>query len=100
MHKNWNNLAYIYYLVVDVKFRGQGIGRTLMEQAKKWAKEKRLPGLMLESQTNNVQACKFYERCGFKLGGFDKYLYAASDDSAGETALFFYYFFFQESETN
>jgi ribosomal protein S18 acetylase RimI-like enzyme len=99
LYKNWNNLAYIYYIVVDVDFRKQGIGRALIGQAKQWAKEKGLPGLMLETQTNNIPACKFYERCGFKPGGFDKYLYAASEDSIGEIALFFYDFF-QDSESN
>ena len=30
-----------------------------------------MPGIMLETQNNNVAACKFYEKCGFVIGGFD-----------------------------
>ena len=34
-----------------------------------------MPGIMLETQNNNVAACKFYEKCGFVIGGFDFLVY-------------------------
>jgi ribosomal protein S18 acetylase RimI-like enzyme len=93
LRKNWNNYAYIEDIVVDVKFRRQGIGFELIEQARKWARERKLVGFMLETQNNNVSACKFYERCGFQLGGFDRYLYSGINKDKEEVALYWYLFF-------
>ncbi len=39
-------------------------------------KHKNLHGLMLETQDNNLIACKFYHNCGFKIGSVDTMLYA------------------------
>jgi ribosomal protein S18 acetylase RimI-like enzyme len=93
LEKHWNNYGFVFYIVVDIDFRGQGIGRVLMEKAKDWARGMELAGLMVETQTNNVGACRFYEICGFVLGGFDKYLYQGDDKHSDETALFWYYHF-------
>ena len=35
----------------------------------------------------------FYQRCGFKLGGFDQRLYRNFPDVAGEIALYWYLIF-------
>jgi ribosomal protein S18 acetylase RimI-like enzyme len=93
LYKYWNNFAYIFELLVDIDYRGRGIGRKLMDQAKKWAKARNLAGLMLETQSNNVQASKFYEQYGFVIGGFDKYLYSGDPTVKNETAIFWYYHF-------
>jgi streptothricin acetyltransferase len=45
---------------------------------------------MLETQNNNVGACKLYEACGFTLGGFDRYLYRGEMPDTREIALFWY----------
>ena len=52
-----------------------------------------LPGIMLETQNNNVAACRFYESCGFHLGGFDRELYRGITPDTDETALFWYLIF-------
>lgn len=57
--RNWNEYAYIEDIKVDKKFRRYGIGRELMEQAKSWAQNHGMPGIMLETQNNNVKACNF-----------------------------------------
>ncbi|RPI32206.1 MAG: GNAT family N-acetyltransferase [Chloroflexota bacterium] len=93
LRKNWNNYAYIEYVTVDSHFRGQGAGVLLMERGKEWAREKGLPGIMLETQNNNTRACRLYERCGFVLGGFDRYLYKAVMPGTTEIALYWYYLF-------
>jgi ribosomal protein S18 acetylase RimI-like enzyme len=93
LQKHWNNFAYIYDIVVDENFRRLGIGRALIAEARRWAEENGLPGIMLETQTNNVPACHFYESCGFKLGGFDKYLYSGQDTNTDEVAMFWYLHF-------
>lgn len=91
--KYWNGYAYIDNFAVDTKHRRQGVGRKLVEQAIEWAKSKGLPGLMLETQNNNVAACKLYERCGFELRGFDTNLYKGVNPSTDEIALYWYLIF-------
>jgi len=93
LRKNWNNYAYVEDIVVDRKFRRQGIGDRLISQAEKWARERNMAGIMLETQNNNVRACKFYEKCGFQLGGFDKNLYRGIDKGTDEIALYWYLLF-------
>jgi ribosomal protein S18 acetylase RimI-like enzyme len=47
LRKNWNRYAYIEDIAVDVKFRRRGIGKELISQAKHWARERNLAGIML-----------------------------------------------------
>jgi streptothricin acetyltransferase len=91
--KNWNGYGYIEDIAVEVNFRRQGIGRRLIVQAIIWAKERGLPGLMLETQNNNVAGCSLYEACGFHLGGFDQDLYRAINPDTDEIALYWYLIF-------
>jgi ribosomal protein S18 acetylase RimI-like enzyme len=93
----WNNFAYIEDLTVKATFKRQGVGRALMDRAIRWAKGRRLPGIMLETQNNNVAACRFYERCGFELGGFDRQLYRALNPDSHEIALYWYLLFQTDS---
>ena len=93
LYKYWNNYAYIEDIAVDVKYRRMGVGRQLMSQARLWAQEHTLAGIMLETQDNNVSACKFYESCGFRLRGFDTYLYKGLNRDIDEVALFWYMVF-------
>lgn len=93
LRKNWNGYAYLDSIAVDSKHRNQGVGRALMNQAIEWAKTKGLPGLMLETQNNNVTACRFYESCGFKLRGFDTHLYKGLNSATEEIALYWYLLF-------
>ena len=87
----WNQFAYIDDLIVNPEFRGQGVGHALMGRAIEWAKAKHFPGIMLETQDDNVSACKFYESCGFILGGFDRYVF--KNLKPNETALYWYLIF-------
>ena len=89
LRENWNRLAYVENIAVDVRFRRQGVGSALMRQASAWARAGRLCGIMLETQDNNVAACRFYERCGFVLGGFDRMVYRGLKET-DEVALYWY----------
>jgi streptothricin acetyltransferase len=87
----WNGFAYIDDLIVNPEFRGLGVGQALMGEAIQWAKAKRFPGIMLETQDDNVPACQLYRKCGFVLGGFDHY--TLKNFKPNETALFWYLIF-------
>jgi ribosomal protein S18 acetylase RimI-like enzyme len=63
-----------------------------MSRAIEWAKHQNFPGITLETQDNNVPACKFYEKCGFVLGGFDLYAFR-NLSNASEIALYWYLIF-------
>jgi streptothricin acetyltransferase len=91
--KHWNAYAYIDDIAVNEEYRGQGVGRALMEHAIAWARSRGFPGLMLETQNNNVAGCRLYERCGFQLCGFDTHLYKAVDPGTDEIALYWYLIF-------
>ncbi|MCK7481799.1 MAG: GNAT family N-acetyltransferase [Candidatus Moduliflexus flocculans] len=90
MLKWWNQFAYVDDLVVNPEYRGMGIGRTLLECGIQWAHEKDLPGVMLETQDDNVPACTLYQSCGFVLGGFDRNVYRAINPHAKESALYWH----------
>ncbi|WP_248925528.1 GNAT family N-acetyltransferase [Paenibacillus hamazuiensis] len=93
LKRNWNQYAYVEDIKVDKQFRGHGVGRRLIEQAKLWAQGYGMPGIMLETQSNNVKACRFYESCGFVIGGFDSYLYKGIHRQSDEIALYWYLLF-------
>jgi streptothricin acetyltransferase len=91
--KHWNTYAWIGDFFVDVGFRRHGVGHVMMQKAVDWAKVRNLPGIMLETQDVNVQACRFYENFGFRLYGFDTYLYKGWNPSTNEIALYWYLIF-------
>jgi streptothricin acetyltransferase len=93
LRKNWNGFAYIEDIAVDSSYRRRGIGWHLMEKAVEWSKSKKLPGIMLETSNVNKAACLFYEHFGFKLGGFDRYLYQALMPETEEVAMYWYLIF-------
>lgn len=93
LKRNWNKYAYVEDIAVDNYYRGHGVGRKLIDQAKSWAKNGGMPGIMLETQSNNVAACKFYESCGFVIGGFDFHLYRGIHKNSDEIAIFWYLMF-------
>ena len=89
--QSWNGYAYVEDLVVSQAFRRVGVATALVSQAIKWSHSRHLPGVMLETQSNNVAVCKLYERSGFELSGFDSALYQGLAKSSREVALFWYW---------
>nr|WP_300309307.1 GNAT family N-acetyltransferase [Halomonas sp.] len=89
----WNNYALIEDIAVDAPHRGIGVARFMMDAAVEWARGAALAGVRLETQSNNITACRFYERYGFVLGGHDRYLYRGIHPDSREVALFWYLHF-------
>jgi streptothricin acetyltransferase len=93
MLKWWNQFGYVEDLVVNPEYRGLDIGRKLLERGIQWAHENGFPGVMLETQDDNVPACMLYQSCGFVLSGFDRNVYKAINPNTKETALYWYLIF-------
>ncbi|WP_397452226.1 GNAT family N-acetyltransferase [Pseudomonas sp. NA-150] len=92
---HWNGFAHVDELAVDASARRSGVARSLLEVAQFWSRKRNLPGIMLETQNNNLAACKLYERCGYVVGGVDHLLYRAIDPGSREMAIFWYLIFDQ-----
>ncbi len=53
-------------VVVRQEYRGQGIGRLLLEHLRAWAKKKKISRLQLLADRNNRAALDFYAQLGWK----------------------------------
>ncbi len=90
---NWNGFAHIDELAVHAPARRHGGARALLDVRQFWRHQKKLPGIMLETQSNNLGACRLYERCGYVIGGIDHLRYRGIDPNTAEVALFWYRLF-------
>ncbi len=93
MMRWWNRFGYVEDLVVNPEYRGMGIGRKLLERGIQWARENGYPGVMLETQDDNVPACMLYQSAGFVLSGFDRNVYKAINPDKKDIALYWYLIF-------
>jgi ribosomal protein S18 acetylase RimI-like enzyme len=62
-HRGW-----VYYLAVDPRLRHGGAGRSLMEAAEAWLRERGVPKLNLMVRHDNAAALAFYARLGYADG--------------------------------
>ena len=69
--------------------RGRGIGMKLIERAKELAREKGYRGIYVIAQDNNLGACLFFLKCGFRIGGFDTEIYRGTAQE-GKSDIIFY----------
>ena len=60
-----NKQAYIWYLIVDEKYRGRGIGKKLILELEGKLKSKKIKKIFLNSTADSK---KFYEKLDFMLG--------------------------------
>ena len=84
------DLAVLWDLRVHPDFRGQGVGRALFQHAAGFAREKGLRQMKIETQNNNVSACRFYHAMGCELGGISRFAYAHTPEIAHEAMMLWY----------
>ena len=72
---------------VDDKYKHQGIGQRLFDQAKGVAQKKGYKKIIIESQNNNVTACRFYRKQGAILTKFDTNAYCTEPGLENEVQL-------------
>ncbi len=63
-------------IVVDEKYRGQGLGRKLLEKSKDELASRGIDTIFLEVRTSNTPARRLYESFGFEEIGVRKYFYS------------------------
>lgn len=80
---------YLYDLKVNGKYRGQHIGKMLMQKAKEVAVQNGYCGLYTQGQDNNLGACLFYLNSGFYIGGLDTNVYRHTKQEGKADILFY-----------
>jgi len=58
--------AEVAALVVNENFRGHGIGKSLLQAAETWAKEKQVKLIRLRSNVKRTDAHRFYLKEGYE----------------------------------
>lgn len=84
----WNKTLWVWEFHVEERWRGQGIGRRLMEAVAGRARAAGLRALVVETQNTNVPAILFYRKAGFEIEGIDLSYYTNHDTVDGEVAIF------------
>lgn len=59
-HRGW-----IYYLAVEERLQGQGLGKRLLAGAEDWLRERGVPKLMLMVRQENAHVQDFYRALGY-----------------------------------
>lgn len=85
----WSNRLRITELWVSEEYQNRGIGHQLIEVAKEQARRERRRGIILETQSCNVNAVDFYRHEGFHLIGMDTCCYKNNDLERKEVRLEF-----------
>ncbi len=77
--ERWNNRMRVTNLFVEEPFRGQGAGFCLMEHAFSVSRRAGARMMVLETQSCNLPAIRFYQSMGYAIGGFDLFHYSNED---------------------
>lgn len=75
-----NGWADVLDIRVDAAYRRQGAGRMLMDKCASFAKKRELHGLRVACTDTNPDMCRFLEKEGFTLHGFDQMVLSQSPD--------------------
>lgn len=85
----WLKHMYLFDLKVNSCARGKGVGKLLIEAGMKAAKERGYRGLYTQAQDNNLNACMFYLKAGFRIGGFDNRVYTGTSQEGKGDVIFY-----------
>ncbi|ASZ12768.1 GNAT family N-acetyltransferase [Chitinophaga pendula] len=85
--QEWNNTIRVWDLYIAPAFKRRGIGSALMQHVKEAARQEGARAVVLESQSSNYPAIRFYLSQGFDLVGLDTISYSNEDVQQGEVRL-------------
>ncbi len=74
-----NDLAWVTDWVVNTPWRGQGVGRRLLQAAEDWARQQGLRQITLEMISKNDPAVRLAQRAGYEFCGYNDQYYASQD---------------------
>ena len=80
---------YLEDLKVRSDARGKGVGRALIQAGLEEALRRNYRGIYLQAQDNNLNACLFYLKCGFQIGGFDNRVYTGTKQADKADIVFY-----------
>ena len=80
-----DDLAVLWDIRVDEKYKHQGIGQNLFDMAANWSRGQGLIQMKIECQNNNVPAVNFYHKQGAVLSAIDEYAYYNEPEYRHET---------------
>lgn len=75
LERGFYKYLYLSDLKVSAAYRKLGIGKMLIEKCMELAREQKTQGVSLTVQDNNLDACLFYLKTGFRIGGLDTEIY-------------------------
>lgn len=85
----WFKYMYLYDLKVSKDYRHMGVASALMQKAKEVCKAHNYFGIYTQGQDNNLSACLFYIKTGFRIGGLDTNVYKGTKQE-GKADIIFY----------
>ncbi|MFT5757810.1 MAG: ribosomal protein S18 acetylase RimI-like enzyme [Alteromonadaceae bacterium] len=65
-YKKYSHHAYLGFMYVDPRSRGQGINKMIIDELTLWAKAKGIEEMILDVYNDNEAAISAYEKVGFK----------------------------------
>ena len=84
----WNRSLRVWEFHVAEAWRGQGMGRQLMQRLVETAVSHNLRVIVCETQSRNVPAIRVYRKMGFALDSIDLSFYSNEDIQKGDVAVF------------
>ena len=85
----WNKTGYLVELAVDKGAQRKGVGKALVSEFSKLAKEHGLRAIIVETQPDNKEGMDFYLTNGFRLCGLNDRYYTNRPRSSHDIAVFF-----------
>lgn len=76
---NRSDLSVLWDIRVAPEYKSINIGTKLFNHAIEWSIKHNCKQMKIETQNDNVPACKFYEKQGARLGEINKYAYYGED---------------------
>jgi ribosomal protein S18 acetylase RimI-like enzyme len=89
MLESRDDLVVVWDIRIVSEYRGLGIGRKLFDEVTEWCKKRNVKEIKIETQNNNIGACKFYSKLGAQLSEFNVNAYP---ELPGEHQLIWRYF--------
>ncbi len=89
LERSFFKYLYLSDLKVSSSHRSRGVGRMLIEKCMEIAKAEHMRGVSLQAQDNNLSACLFYLKTGFRIGGLDTEIYNGTSQE-GKADIMFY----------